>query len=138
MFSSISCLQSCCLYLKILEIWELWKVNWIYKKHFKWGRLYAYNLNLALLSLMAAHNFSLHYCQLMTLLMTWDLLFITLFCHTKLQTETYLVFDRYYKYSIKGLKRDQRTVSIASDHVLSLSTSIPQIEDTMLSTGNKV
>ena len=59
------------------------------KNYFKWGRLYAYNLNLMLLSLMAAHNFSLHHCQLMALLMTWDMLFITLFCHTKLQTQTY-------------------------------------------------
>ena len=59
------------------------------KKHFKWGRLYAYNLILMLLSLMAVRNFSLHHWQLMTLLMTWNLLFITLFCHTELQTQTY-------------------------------------------------
>ena len=53
-------------------------------------------------------------------------------------TDQYLVFDRYYKCSTKGLTRAQRTASIASNHVLSLSTSIPSREDTMLSTGNKV
>ena len=75
----------------------------------------------------------------MTLLMTQDMLFITLFCHAELKyTNIYLVFDRYYKYSIKGLKRDPRTGSIASNHVLSLSTPILKIEDTMVSTENKV
>ena len=53
-------------------------------------------------------------------------------------TYVYLVFDRYCKYSIKGLTRAQRTGSIASNHVLSLSTLISSKEDTMLSTGNKV
>ena len=43
-----------------------------------------------------------------------------------------------YQYSIKGLKRAQRTISIASNGVLSLSTPIPSKEDTILSTGNKV
>ena len=53
-------------------------------------------------------------------------------------TDTHPVFDRYYKDSIKGLTRAQRTESIASNHFLSLSTSFPSTEDTMLSTGNKV
>ena len=38
---------------------------------------------------MAAHNFSLYHCQLMTLLMSWNMLFITLYCHAELQTQTY-------------------------------------------------
>ena len=58
--------------------------------------------------------------------------------HLAANTNIYLVFDRYYKYSIKGLTRAQRTGSIASTYVLSLSTPIPSKEDTMLSTGNKV
>ena len=53
-------------------------------------------------------------------------------------TDVYLVFDRYYKYSIKGLTRAQRTGSIVSNYVLSLSTLILSKEDTVLSTGNKV
>ena len=50
----------------------------------------------------------------------------------------HLVFDRYYKCSVNGLTRAQRTRTIAGNHVLSLSTPIPLKEDTMLSTGNKV
>ena len=61
------------------------------------------------------------------------MLFIALLCHTELETQTYT-----YKYSIKGLKRAQRTGSIASNHVQSLSTPIPQMANNMLSTGNKV
>ena len=53
-------------------------------------------------------------------------------------TDVYLALDRYYKYSIKGLTRAQRTGSIVSNHVLSLSTPILSKEDTMLSIGNKV
>ena len=53
-------------------------------------------------------------------------------------SDLYLVFDRYYKFSIKGLTRAQRTGMIASNHVLSLNTPIPSKEDTVLSTSNKV
>ena len=49
-----------------------------------------------------------------------------------------LVFHRYYKYSIKGLTRAQRTGSIANNHVLSLDTPLPTRENTMTSTRNKV
>ena len=59
------------------------------KKHFKWGRLYAYNVSVMLLSLKALHNFSLHHCELMRFLKTLDMLFITLFCYTKQQSRTY-------------------------------------------------
>ena len=53
-------------------------------------------------------------------------------------TNVYIVFNRYYKYSVKGLTRAQRTESIARSYVLSLSTPIPSKEETMLSVGNKV
>ena len=53
-------------------------------------------------------------------------------------TDVHLVFDRYYKCSTKGLTRAQRIRTVASNHVLSLSTPIPLKEDTMLSTGKKV
>ena len=93
-------------------------------------------------SLMAAHNFGLHHGQLTSLLRTWEMLFgdehHLVLSYLTANTDVYLVFDRYYKNSIKGLTRAQRTGSIASNHVLSLSTPIPSKEDTMLSTVNKV
>ena len=55
-----------------------------------------------------------------------------------INTDTHPVFDRYYGHPIKGLTRAQRTGSNSLNHVLSLSTSIPSKEDTMLSNGNKV
>ena len=111
------------------------------KIHFKWRRLYAYDQSLMLSSLMAVHKFGLYHGQFMALLWAWEKLFITLFLvlpYLAANTDVYLVFDRYYKYSIKGLTKGKRTGSIASNHVLSLSTPIPLKEDTMLSTRNKV
>ena len=48
-----------------------------------------YNLGLMLLSLMAAHNFRQHHCQLMTCGNDLGYALITLLCHTELQTQTY-------------------------------------------------
>ena len=42
--------------------------------------------------------------------------------------DTFLVFDRYHNYSIKGVTRAKRTKNIALKHTLALKTRLPEIE----------
>ena len=42
--------------------------------------------------------------------------------------DVYLVFDRYYDYSIKGVTRAERTKNVALKHTLSLKTRLPERE----------
>ena len=52
--------------------------------------------------------------------------------------DVYLVFDRYYKYSIKGQTRKQRTGNISNHHNFSMNTPLPGKEVTLISSANKV
>ena len=52
--------------------------------------------------------------------------------------DVYLVFDRYYKYSINGQTRKQRTGNISNHHIFSMNTPLPGKEVTLISSANKV
>ena len=51
--------------------------------------------------------------------------------------DVYLVFDRYYPYSIKGMTRVQRTANLSNTHVLSLDAPLQSREVIMISSINK-
>ena len=49
-----------------------------------------------------------------------------------------LVFNRYFKYLIKGTTREQRTGNLANNHVLTLDVPLPWREIVMTSSQNKI
>ena len=52
--------------------------------------------------------------------------------------DVYLVFDRYYDYSIKGVTRAERTKNVALKHTLLLKTRLPEREIALGSMQNKI
>ncbi|XP_066927982.1 uncharacterized protein [Clytia hemisphaerica] len=57
---------------------------------------------------------------------------------SKENSDVFLIFDRYFKYSIKGATRDQRTGNISHNHILSLDSPLPTREIVMKSSKNKI
>ena len=49
----------------------------------------------------------------------------------------FLVFDGYFKYSIKGATREERTGNLPNNHALTLNASLPSKEIVMTSSQNK-
>lgn len=56
----------------------------------------------------------------------------------KENVDVYLVFDRYFKYPIKGATREQRTGNISNNHILNLDAPLPTREIIMTSSQNKI
>ena len=52
--------------------------------------------------------------------------------------DVFLVFNRYFKYSIKGVRRKKRTGNLANNHILTLDTPLPSREIVMTSSQNKI
>ena len=57
--------------------------------------------------------------------------------YVKENVEVFLVFDRYFKYSIKGATREQRTGNITNNHILTLDSPLQAREIMMKSSKNK-
>ena len=65
-------------------------------------------------------------------------MFYTYITSLLVNEEVYLVFDKYYSYSIKAQTRKQRAGDLAHRHQFSLNTPLPSKESTLLSSANKV
>ena len=60
------------------------------------------------------------------------------FLLTTKDMDVFLVFSRYFKYSIKGATREQRTGNLANNHVLTLDVPLPSREIVMTSSQNTI
>ena len=52
--------------------------------------------------------------------------------------DVFLVFNRYFKYSIKGVTRKERTGKLSNNYVLTLDAFLPSRQIVMASIQNKI